>query len=61
MVSYSLLLDLQYFESNLSRIGGFDDAGGYLTAIVKAQHVEIAALDALSAAAETEREDTEES
>ncbi|KAK4212308.1 Vps54-like protein-domain-containing protein [Rhypophila decipiens] len=59
----SLLLDVQYFESNLGRIGGFDDAGGYLTTIVKAaQHVKMAVLDAPSAAAvETEREENEES
>ncbi|KAM7213125.1 Vps54-like domain containing protein [Rhypophila decipiens] len=59
----SLLLDVRYFESNLGRIGGFDDAGGYLTTIVKAaQHVKMAVLDAPSAAAvETEREENEES
>ncbi|KAM7186677.1 Vps54-like domain containing protein [Rhypophila sp. PSN 637] len=54
----SLLLDVQYFESNLGRIGGFDDAGEDLTAIVKTQCFKIAGP---SAAAKTERGDTEES
>ncbi|KAM7184777.1 vacuolar sorting protein [Naviculisporaceae sp. PSN 640] len=57
----SLLLDVQCFECNLGRIVGFDDAGEYLTAIVRAQHVKIVALDAPSAAAEIEMEGTEES
>ncbi|KAK7414109.1 hypothetical protein QQX98_007052 [Neonectria punicea] len=55
----SMLLDVEFFKSNLGTIEGFGDAGEYLTALVKAKDVEIAALDAPAAAADTERTDTE--
>ncbi|KPM44910.1 hypothetical protein AK830_g1646 [Neonectria ditissima] len=47
----SLLLDVEFFQSNLSSIEGFGDTGEYLTAIIKTQQVK-AALDALEAATE---------
>lgn len=39
-----MLLDVEFFKSNLGTIEGFGDVGDYLTAIVKAKHVEIVAL-----------------
>ncbi|KAL1863937.1 hypothetical protein VTK73DRAFT_6337 [Phialemonium thermophilum] len=58
----SIRLDVEFFQSSLSMIEGFEDAGDHLTAIVKAKQSEIAAtlLDAPDAAAETERGGLEE-
>lgn len=48
--------NIEFFQFNFRRIRGFCDAGEYLIAIVKAQQVKIAALDALAAAADIKRE-----
>ncbi|POR38627.1 Vacuolar protein sorting-associated protein 54, partial [Tolypocladium paradoxum] len=53
----SMLLDVEFFKSNLGMMEGFGDAGEYLTAIVKVKHVKIAALDAPSSSAWTAGED----
>ena len=54
-----MLLDVEFLESNLGMMEGFSDAGKHLTAIVKARHAKIAAVDAPATGAEAESKKTE--
>ncbi|KAI1459801.1 Vps54-like protein-domain-containing protein [Annulohypoxylon moriforme] len=50
----SMLHDVEFFESKLSKMDGYGDTGEYLTTIIKSKHIESLA------AAELEKKDTEE-
>lgn len=54
LVSYSMLLDIEFFKSNLGTMEGFGDAGDYLTVIVQVKQSKIVA-PAASAEAENKK------
>ncbi|KAL1870288.1 hypothetical protein VTK73DRAFT_2702 [Phialemonium thermophilum] len=54
----SMLRDIEYFESRLGKIDGFDDTGKYLADIVKAKEVEQPTLTAASTTAAAPEDNT---
>ena len=48
MVIISILRDIEYFQSRLAKIDGFQDAGDYLSGIVKSKDIKYPSAQAQS-------------